>query len=296
MPRPISRRDFLSRAVVAASVLATPRVRWRTVPARAPLRIAVIPSARTPDRALGIQLGVDEARHAATLFGGGVDVTVAAPNESLERAAPRLLAARPAVVLGGDTRAECDHLAELAQAHASLYFNVGCDDDGLRGAQCRRAAFHVCPSAAMLRQAVSETRAGGATAEAWDPALVKFGADTLNERFQKQFHRPMGAPSWCGWVAIKIAWEASLRARAVDGPSIGAFLETSSAQFDGHKGRALSFRPWDHQLRQPVYVTQARAAGAEPIEVPSSRAEEDARTSLDRLGTTRAASICVWKT
>lgn len=261
------------------------------------LSIAVIASKRAPDRALGIQLGVDEARHAAALFGGGVEVNVAAPGESFEAAAARLVTPRPALIIGGDTVPECEHLTALARAHGTLYFNVGCDDDALRGARCDRAAFHVCPSATMLRQAASETARAraDAVAEAWDPGLVRFGADTLNERFQKQFGRPMTSASWCAWVAIKIAWEASLRAHAVDGPTMGAFLETSSAQFDGHKGRPLSFRRWNHQLRQPVYVTRPDAPGAEPVEVPSSRSEEDARTSLDRLGTTQSASACTWR-
>jgi ABC transporter substrate binding protein (PQQ-dependent alcohol dehydrogenase system) len=152
----------------------------------------------------------------------------------------------------------------------------------------------------MLRQALAEAPAArpGATAEAWDPALVRFGADTLNERFQNQFHRPMTAATWTAWMAIKIAWEASLRAQRTDGGAIGAFLRTPAAQFDGHKGRALSFRTWDHQLRQPVYVTRSGPTGSplgdEPFEVPSSRAEEDARTSLDRLGIGQAASTCTW--
>jgi hypothetical protein len=28
--------------------------------------------------------------------------------------------------------------------------------------------------------------------------------------------------------------------------------------FDGHKGRSLTFREWNHQLRQPLYVLKAR--------------------------------------
>jgi len=300
MSVPITRRAFLDRAALAALAVAAPRVRWRT--AAAPLRIAVIPSANAPDRALGIQLGVDEARHAAALFGGGVELQTAAPREPFATAAARLAGATPTVMIGGDTASECERLAAIAAAHGAIYFNVGCADDALRARACSRAAFHVCPSGAMLRQATTERpAAAGATALAWDPALVKFGADTLNERFLKQFNRPMNSASWCGWVAIKIAWEASLRARSTEGQAIGAFLETPAAQFDGHKGRPLSFRTWNHQLRQPVYVTAApvaagsAVAGAgQPIEVPSSREEEDARTSLDRLGISQSASACTW--
>lgn len=266
----------------------------------APLRIAVIPSRRSRDRALGLQLGLDEALHAAQLFGGSVELRTAPASESLDSAAAKSLARNPAVLIGGDTAAECARLADLAAAHASgaLYFNVGCDADALRGADCQSIAYHVCPSAAMLRDALALAGpAAGphATAAAWDPALVKFGADTLNERFRNQFGRPMTADVWTAWIAVKIAWEASLRARSTQGRAIGAFLESPAAQFDGHKGRALSFRPWNHQLRQPVYVLAGGGSAGAPVEVPPSRAEEDVRASLDRLGVSRAASTCTFR-
>jgi hypothetical protein len=295
MSAPIDRRKFLSRAVLATAALAVPRSAFaarRRAPA--PLRIAVIPSTRSPDRALGIQLGVEEARHAADLFGGSIDLRTAGAHEPLASAAARLLAEGPALLIGGDDAAECARLADLAGTHRSraVYFNVGCDDVALRGTVCRRDAYPVCPSATMLAQAVEQARAAAgphATASAWDPSLVKFGADTLNGRFKKQFGHRMSSDGWTAWVAVKIVWEASLRARSTSGTAIAAFLDSPAAQFDGHKGRALSFRSWNHQLRQPVY---ALAPGRPPVEVPSSRNEDDVRASLDRLGVTQRQSTC----
>lgn len=297
MSSPLDRRKFLERAAVAGVALAARRRGWLTIqPAPKPLRIAVIASRRSADRALGLALGLDEARHAAQLFGGSVEMRTAPGNERLEAAANRLLADAPAILIGGDSAAECSRLAELVTRHSgALYFNVGCQDDALRGAECQRAAYHICPSAAMLRDAVLQSGAAGAggVAAAWDAALVKFGADTLNERFHKQFGRAMTSEVWTAWVAVKIAWEASLRARSTDARAIAAFLDSPAAQFDGHKGRALSFRSWNHQLRQPVYVVPRQAAATrEPIEVPASRAEEDVRVALDRLGMSRTHAAC----
>jgi ABC-type branched-subunit amino acid transport system substrate-binding protein len=300
MSSPLDRRRFLARAALGAAALALPRSVFASgIRARPPLRIAVLLSAHSGDRALGLQLGLDEARHAAELIGGAIEMQTAAAHETPAAAAERLLATRPALLIGGDTAAECARLAALAASRGAIYFNVGCEDDALRGAACNAAAYHICPSETMLRQAVAE--AGDAAgddpvAKAWDASLVRFGADTLNERFRKQFGRGMTAEVWTAWVAVKIAWEASLRARSTSGPAIAAFLDSPAAQFDGHKGRALSFRAWNHQLRQPLYVfPRARTAAPRPIEVPPSRAEADIRTSLDRIGVPKDKSTCTFR-
>ena len=64
----------------------------------------------------------------------------------------------------------------------------------------------------------------------------------------------MDGSAWAGWVAVKIAAEAALRARSVRPTALLAYLESQSTSFDGHKGWPLSFRSTDHQLRQPLYV------------------------------------------
>jgi hypothetical protein len=78
MTQAISRRSFVRRAALVAA--AVPAASWRMsgwlAAAPAPLRIGVLsssaPSGATTARTLGIQLGVDEARHAAALFGGSL--------------------------------------------------------------------------------------------------------------------------------------------------------------------------------------------------------------------------------
>ena len=46
---------------------------------------------------------------------------------------------------------------------------------------------------------------------------------------------------------------------------------TGEPPFDGHKGKALTFRKSDHQLRQPMYLVPAANADApanDVVEVP----------------------------
>ena len=76
--------------------------------------------------------------------------------------------------------------------------------------------------------------------------------------------------------------EALLRAGAT--PRLLLEYFESDPPFDGHKGRPLTFRKQDHQLRQPMYLAQARTAT--PGESDASRVEviaEVPRGELDAI-------------
>jgi ABC transporter substrate binding protein (PQQ-dependent alcohol dehydrogenase system) len=100
---------------------------------------------------------------------------------------------------------------------------------------------------------------GPISIELWSSTLERYGAAQLNDRYRARFGRSMSSAAWAGWVAVKIAWEASLRARSVESNALLRVLESDATQFDGHKGTPLSFRRWDHQLRQPLYATERGA-------------------------------------
>jgi ABC-type branched-subunit amino acid transport system substrate-binding protein len=134
---------------------------------------------------------------------------------------------------------------------------------------------------------------------AWHASLDRFGADQLNQRFQARGGRQMDDAAWAGWAAVKIAWEAAARGRADDGPGIAAYLERDTAQMDGQKGWPLSFRAWDHQLRQPMYIVSrspAAPAGRVSGELPAGERGPSASSvsQLDALGDTAASTECRW--
>lgn len=87
---------------------------------------------------------------------------------------------------------------------------------------------------------------------AWSPWLKRFGADTLNKRYRDRYNASMSSSAWCGWFAVKCAWEAALRSKAADGKALIAYLERATTRFDGHKGAPLSFDE-SHRLVQPLY-------------------------------------------
>jgi ABC transporter substrate binding protein (PQQ-dependent alcohol dehydrogenase system) len=133
-------------------------------------------------------------------------------------------------------------------------------------------------------------------AVAWSAALERFGADQLNQRFQRRYGRGMDDAAWAGWAAVKTAWEAAMRGNAGDGAAIAAYLADGRAELDGQKGWPLSFRPWDRQLRQPLYLVSSggnAAPGRVVGEVPGGeRGGGDSAAALDVLGVGRAESAC----
>jgi hypothetical protein len=264
------------------------------------LRLVIVSTrAATPAssaRDLGITLGLEEAQHAATLFGGSIDTTTAiadSPGEVPGAIGSALARGPVTALIGGDDVDMCTALADVARASGALHLNVTCSADALRETSCRRSSFHVCPSDAMARDALAARSAGDARVVAWDPSLEKFGADTLNRRFEARFKRTMTSESWCGWLAVKVLWESSLPRKVGDASALARYLANDGTSFDGHKGRPLSFRSWDHQLRQPVYVVSESSRSA--VEAPSSvSADESSRDVLDRIGMSEARSSCRW--
>ena len=311
-----SRRRFLATLVSSAASLALARTASSAPSGASPARLSrgawddelrlgfAGPEASSAAR--GARMGAEEAARAATMLARRVSLVV-------DRDARRLVEERRVqVLIGGLEPAECDALARLAGERDVLWLNVGCADDALRGAGCRRRVFHVAPSEAMRRDAMRHDAMRhdaarreapgpwpeGARAVAWHPALERFGAEQLNARWRARFGGAMDGmddAAWAAWFAVKVAWEGSSRARSAEPARLASWLERADTRFDGHKGRPLSFRPWDHQLRQPLYVV-AGAPGAETVaEVPPPpRGEESAAESLDRLGAGAEASACRW--
>src|SRR5207245_2023081 len=62
------------------------------------------------------------------------------------------------------------------------------------------------------------------------------------------------------YVAVHAIAQAVDRAKSTDSAKLVQALEghTLTAAMDGLKGRPLTFRAWDHQLLQPMYVVGAK--------------------------------------
>lgn len=285
----MDRRGFVRAAVHgSALLLAGSGFRFPAgLRSRDALRIVFVtaPGAAAASAARGVTLGVEEAARTGELVGRRIELVTVDSIGAADGAVGGWI--------GGFDEAACRALADRAASSESIFINVGCRADTLRGDACKRNVFHVEASERMYADALAarEDDAARATeAVLWHPSLERFGAAQLNDRFRARFGAQMDGAAWAGWMAVKVLWEASLRARTAEGAGIRAYLERQSTQFDGHKGWPLSFRAWDHQLRQPLYLV---ADGGVAAEVPARRGEnESSRDLLDRLGADASATAC----
>src|SRR5699024_6012274 len=106
--------------------------------------------------------------------------------------------------------------------------------------------------------------------------------------------------AWAGYQSVKMLYEAALMAQTMDGGALIEHLEDPRTSFDVHKGIGVSFRPWDHQLRQPIYLVQinSEAESAEDLaslagELPEIRKPgTDPIERLDQIGDLPGQSKC----
>ncbi len=195
-------------------------------------------------------------------------------------------------------------------AHASLQsrpivFNIAEGSDELRGASCHPQWLHTLPSERMRADALAQWLAarglpyntaqprpvvghGGLAALAWHPRWERYGAPQLSRRFQRHAGRPMVGHDWAAWVAVKsIAAVLEDQPRASLTQQLQA-LRSGAVAVDGFKGGTVRFRPWDGQMRQPVFL--ARGDGVAAV-APLDGAMHP-RDVLDTLGADDGDSAC----
>lgn len=128
----------------------------------------------------------------------------------------------------------------------------------------------------------------GLVPAAWAPVVEQWGAAQLQNRFAAQSGRAMRAQDYAAWAAMRAIGEAVTRTGAADAASLRAFLLSDGFELAGFKGRPMTFRPWNGQLRQPIPLVQARALVAQaPLEGFLHQ-----RTELDTLGYDKSDSDC----
>nr|WP_240980413.1 ABC transporter substrate-binding protein [Ramlibacter agri] len=128
----------------------------------------------------------------------------------------------------------------------------------------------------------------GLTAGAWSFYFERQGAPQLNHRFEKKTNRVMGSYDWATWMAARAAAEAvGANPKATTAQLLQA-LKSDALSFDGYKGRPLSFRAWDGQLRQPLLLAHGNGvADIAPLEGFLHQ-----RTTLDTLGYDAPETAC----
>ncbi|MCB1890142.1 MAG: amino acid ABC transporter substrate-binding protein [Rhodocyclaceae bacterium] len=130
--------------------------------------------------------------------------------------------------------------------------------------------------------------AEGLAALGWHWSWERNGAPQLNSRFEKAAKHRMGEAGWSAWMAAKTVVEAMQRTGGADFAKIRAYLLGPDITIDGFKGHRLSYRPWNHQLRQPMLLATHNAV----IERAPIQGFMHQSNTLDTLGFDERESQC----
>jgi ABC transporter substrate binding protein (PQQ-dependent alcohol dehydrogenase system) len=126
----------------------------------------------------------------------------------------------------------------------------------------------------------------GLVAVAWSPKFERFGAPQVTRRLTKAVGRPMNAHDWPAYLAGRAI--VSAVAAHPKGPAAAIHQTLATQEMDASKGTVMTFRPWDGQLRQPVFLTDGHnvvaTAPAEGVLHP--------KNNLDTLGADAPEKRC----
>lgn len=128
----------------------------------------------------------------------------------------------------------------------------------------------------------------GLTAVTWSPVMEQWGAAQLQSRFESEHARDMTSQDYAAWAAMRTLGEAVTRTNATDVTTLRDYILSDAFELAGFKGRALTYRGWNGQLRQPIAIVHPRAMVAlAPLEGFLHQTNE-----LDTLGLDRPESSC----
>ncbi len=99
----------------------------------------------------------------------------------------------------------------------------------------------------------------GLTPTGWHKTVETYGAAQLQKRFEAHAKRWMNDRDFAAWIGVRSIASAVSKLRQSDAGAIRTLALSDQLPLDGFKGRKLSFRSWNGQLRQPIPLVHPRA-------------------------------------
>ena len=193
---------------------------------------------------------------------------------ALKRYGLKLAAAKPFKLSGDPRERDLANATLLTQGSHDVVWVVDSDGEFARSLPYRTAT---------PRPVVGD---GGLVALAWHAQYERYGAPQVSRRFSKANSRPMTAQDWQAWLGAK-ALAAAVMA-APKGPAAAVAKALAIEELDGSKGVAMSFRPWDGQLRQTLLLTDGQGViSTAPIE-----GILHPKNALDTVGADAPEKLC----
>jgi ABC transporter substrate binding protein (PQQ-dependent alcohol dehydrogenase system) len=203
---------------------------------------------------------------------------------SAERFGATIVAKRTFKDTGGARRTDSG-LAQI-QSQVPLFTRSAPDYDVLVAADESQVFADYLP----YRTAAARPVAGSAGLEptSWDASFGQWGALQLQSRFMTKFSRRMTALDMQVWTAARMIGEAVSRVNSVDPKTIVDYIKGPKFDVAAFKGRKLTLRDWDLQLRQPILLADGRVV----VSVSPQQGFLHQFSELDTLGFDRPETKC----
>lgn len=128
----------------------------------------------------------------------------------------------------------------------------------------------------------------GLVPSVWTPAHEQWGGVQIQNRFREAAGRPMQAEDMLAWMAVRMVGEAATRTASADPGTIRDHVLGPDFELAAFKGEALTVRPWNNQLRQPILL----ADGKTVVSVSPQEGFLHPTSFLDTLGYDAPESAC----
>ena len=165
-------------------------------------------------------------------------------------------------------------------------FTQGDDYDAVVVADVRGDFGEYVPFNTWLPRPVVGTQ--GMSPVTWHRVVESWGAAQLQNRFRELAGRSMNSEDYASWAAIRSIGTSVTALGNANPDDIRNFLFSNEFRLAGFKGRKLTFRDWNGQLRQPIPLVHPRGLVARaPFE-----SFLHPNTTLDTLGYDKPESDC----
>ena len=94
----------------------------------------------------------------------------------------------------------------------------------------------------------------GLQATAWDKSYTESGAMHFQNAVPRLAKRPPVERDYTGWLAFRVLADSAMKSGKTAPEEVKAYMLSDAFKLEGFKGQAMTFRTWDHQMRQPVIL------------------------------------------
>lgn len=128
----------------------------------------------------------------------------------------------------------------------------------------------------------------GLRPSSWHPASEQWGGTQIQNRFEKAIKRRMISVDMNAWTAVRSIGEGATRTQSGDPSAIAEFIRSDEFQVAAFRGQRLTYRKWNQQLRQPVFLGD----GSQVVSTSPQEGFLHQVSELDTLGIDQPETEC----